>query len=196
MDEDEHSESDWQPSRPKKIRKLPFSIADAPLISRSNKRRLTEEDYQKYMDLIPPSYEKETIEEVKTVLNNIKEGRSSELLWIHKHRRVDPSWYGAEAMCDEFREMYPLIDEVISDKDNSSALYPVGFHAGMMYMANCLDEIINAKWKKRANCGPEKWESPALQRAQLLNNKYNLCSENPRSMAPPDYERHLGRDAS
>ena len=79
------------------------------------------------------------------MLNNIKEGRLSELLWIHKHRSISPAWHGAEAMCDEFKEMYPLMDEVICDDDNSSALYPVGFHAGMMYMANCLDEIINAK---------------------------------------------------
>ena len=186
---DEEEESDWQPSRPKKIRKLPPSMAHAWLINRSNQSRLTEEDYQKYMSVVPSSsHEKETLEEVKTVLNNIKEGRPSELLWIHKHRSISPAWHGAEAMCDEFKEMYPLMDEVICDDDNSSALYPVGFHAGMMYMANCLDEIINAKWKHHADCGPEKWESPALQRAQLLETKYNLCSENPRTMAPPDYE--------
>ena len=90
MDEEEEDSKccDWEPSRPKKMRKLPSSIAHASIISRSNSSRLTEADYQKYMELMPPSsHEKETIEEVKTVLNNIKEGRSSELLWIHKQVR-------------------------------------------------------------------------------------------------------------
>ncbi|MAT12144.1 MAG: hypothetical protein CMM02_14195 [Rhodopirellula sp.] len=190
MDEEEEDSKccDWEPSRPKKMRKLPSSMAHASIINLSNNTKLTEEEYQKYMRLVrSSSNEKETIEEVKTVLNNIKEGRSSELLWIHKHRSVDPAAYGAEAMCDEFREIYPVINDVVTDDDNSSALYPVGFHAGMMYMANCLEEIMNAKWKQHVTGAAQKWESPALQRAQLLKTKYNLCSENPGSMIPPDY---------